>query len=280
MTTLLRLLIAGLIGLLWGCDSRSLFARHGDSWTYDGRSLALDAGTTVILDAHHAKDASRVIHADTYRDSSDYWSTRRVRITPIDGADAPSFRLLKYGYARDARRVYASGVGFAVQDLDSFELFEHGFARDRASGYYMTLPVPGSRGAGFTEIDTHHAHDGQHVFYAWMSTVKNGVSHPAEPAFRTLPGALPASFEVLEDGYSRDAGQAYFAGQRISRRLAALRLLGQGYASDGEAVFFGVLETVTLVKGAQAASFMPDAQAGEGVDARDATARYYRGKRL
>jgi hypothetical protein len=86
---------------------------------------------------------------ETFRESQDYFTTKKSRVIVVKGADPTTFRYMKSEYARDKAQVYFEGVLFPVKDVDTFELLDYVFARDRVSGYYHQRPVPGSDGASF-----------------------------------------------------------------------------------------------------------------------------------
>jgi hypothetical protein len=79
---------------------------------------------------------------ETFRESQDYFTTKKSRVIVVKGADPTTFRYMKSEYARDKAQVYFEGVLFPVKDVDTFELLDYGFARDRVSGYYHQRPVP------------------------------------------------------------------------------------------------------------------------------------------
>ncbi|NRF68291.1 DKNYY domain-containing protein [Aquincola sp. S2] len=263
----------GLFAWLFGCDSREPYQRKNGVWTFDdepvgdGRVATLtvlnrrfakspaqaffratpladaDPATFEALDEHHARDAQRVFQADTYRVSQDYFTTRRVRIRVLEGADPARFQLLTGGYARDDRQAWFEGEPFAVRDVASLEVLDDGWARDKRSGYYLRTPVDGSDGASFAALDLHHARDAKRVWYADHD---HGRSPPAVVS-RPIRGADPASFKVLERGYACDARRVYWKGQPVD--------------------------------GANAASFVVEPVGGDA-DARDAARRYKDGRAL
>ncbi len=268
------LLLAGLCWLV-GCDgSAQPYQRKHGSWYYDDRPLAAsadveltvlnrrfaktateafyrhqaisgaDAASFEALDEHHARDRSKVWHGDTYRVSQDYFSTQRIRMTVLAGADPRSFRLLGQGYGSDGRHLYFDGEPFKVRDAASFTPLDNGFARDRHSGYYLREPVPGSDGASFAVLGAHYARDAQHVFHADLDY----GSSPPRVRMRTLTGVTPAGFQVLESGYARNEGQVFWQGQPVAQ--------------------------------ADAASFTVLSPPEDGADARDVRHRYQRGQRV
>jgi hypothetical protein len=272
-TTLARLLmIMGLLGWLFGCDTtKEPYQRKDGVWHFEDQVLPGVAELTVLnrrfaksatqaffratpiagaetasfeaLDEHHARDRLQVWHADTYRDSQDYFTTRRIRIKRLDGADPTSFKLMQDDYARDAKHVWHDGTSFPVKDAASFEVLEHGFARDRHQGYYLRAAVPGSDGASFSVLDAHHARDAKSVFHADMDL----AASPPRVAARRIAEAELASFQALDSsGYARDARRIFWRGRPLR---------------DADPASFALLPSGT-----------------SGADAADAQRRYSRGE--
>lgn len=267
-------LLMGLLSFLFGCDRGGAYRKKDGAWHYkdsrldvaepsrftalndafatagaqvfyrDGTVDGADAATFQALDDHYAKDARRVYHADTYRKGQEYYLVRHNRVTPLD-ADPASFRLLTQRYARDTAHVWFEGKPFAVRDVASFEVLDYGFARDRVTGYYMREPVPGSDGSTFAFVDGNYAKDATHVF--WCDLETDGGAHPAEMRSARLPEANAATFRALEGRYGTDGARVYYK--------------------------------ASLVKGADAASFVALDFPEDSVDARDDAATYYEGRR-
>ena len=271
----LRLLIVmALLAWLFGCDStREPYQRKDGVWHFEDQALpgvtqltvlnrrfaktatqaffratpiiGAEAASFQALDEHHARDSRQVWHADTYRDSQDYFTTRRIRIRPLEGADAASFTLLGGDYARDRQRVWYEGTPFPVKDAASFEVLDNGFARDRQQGYYLQTAVPGSDGASFTVLDGQHARDARAFFHAHMDLNQS----PPRVVSRRIAEADAASFRALEgSGYARDAYHVYWHGGPLA--------------------------------GADAASFALLPMGTSGADAADGKRRYERGSAL
>jgi hypothetical protein len=273
VTRLLRLLtLMGLLGWLFGCDTnKEPYQRKEGVWHFEEQAMPGVAELTVLnrrfaksatqaffratpitgaepaafeaLDKHHARDRQQVWHADTYRDSQDYFTTKRIRIRRLDGADPASFMLLREDYARDAKHVWHDGTPFPVKDAASFEVLDHGFARDRQQGYYLRTAVPGSEGASFNVVDAHHARDATSVFHAHMDL----SASPPRVATRRIAEVDLASFTALESsGYARDIHRIYWRGRPLR---------------DADPASFALLPSGT-----------------PGADAADARRRYSRGE--
>jgi hypothetical protein len=243
VTRLLRLLtLMGLLGWLFGCDTnKEPYQRKEGVWHFEEQAMPGVAELTVLnrrfaksatqaffratpitgaepaafeaLDKHHARDRQQVWHADTYRDSQDYFTTKRIRIRRLDGADPASFMLMGEDYARDARRVWHEGSAFPVKDAATFEVLADGFARDREQGYYLRSAIPGSEGASFTVIDGEHARDARSHFHAHMDL---GAS-PPRVVSRRIAEADAGSFQALDSsGYARDNRRVYWRGRPLA----------------------------------------------------------------
>jgi hypothetical protein len=257
-TALARLLtIMGLLGWLFGCDTnKAPYQRKDGVWHFEDQALPGVTELTVLnrrfaksatqaffratpiegaepasfeaLDEHHARDRQQVWHADTYRDSRDYFTTKRIRIRRLDGADPASFRLLREDYARDARGVWHEGDPFPVKDAATFEVLANGFARDRQQGYYLRSAIPGSDGASFTVIDGQHARDARSIFHADMDLGQS----PPRVVSRRIAEADAGSFQALDSsGYARDTHRVYWHGRPLAGAdPASFALLPMGTA--------------------------------------------------
>jgi DKNYY family len=267
----------GLLSFLFGCDSKSPFEKRDGVWYYHEQAIAdADGRTFVVLSDHYAKDARRVYYCRTYRESSDYFLTRRNRVTVIEGADAPTFRYLDQGdqgYARDTARVYFEGVRFAVKDLATFTVLEYGFAKDRITGYFHQEPVAGSDGSTFTFLDNHYSKDSAHAFYSWIATGKDGGA-PQRKTLR-ITGAHAGTFAALEDGYASDSAQVYYEGKPLTKDPGSFRVLSFGYAAAKDGVYYYGAQ----IPGADPSTFSIMDMPTDSADARDATATYKQGLR-
>jgi hypothetical protein len=126
---------------------------------YDGDKPS-DGPSFEALNTFYAKDKGMVYYCDTERDSKEYWTIKRSKITKVRDADPASFRLLADGYtARDKLHLFRQDKVVPVRDIDSYELLEHSFARDKVSGYYRWTEIPGSDGPSFEALDGRYARD-------------------------------------------------------------------------------------------------------------------------
>jgi hypothetical protein len=238
-------LLAAVLGL-GACSREPPFTRDGNTWRYRGHVLDVDAASFQPLGAHHGRDASRVIHVDTTRSSSDYFTTARLRVRTLHHADPTTLVLLDDDHARDRNRVWYEGQPVVVRHAGSFELLGDGFARDREQGYYLRSPVAGSHGMSFRAIGTRHAGDERQAWYC--DTVFPRDGSPVHVACRVLAGADPDQVTLLEHGYAVSGSHVYHRGSPVA--------------------------------GADAASFSTLPGLGDEADAQDAGHRYREGRRI
>ena len=189
-------MIVGLLSFLFGCGEKEVpFQQKDSAWHYHSTLIdGADAKSFQAVSAHYAKDRNRVYYGDTYRESKDYFTTKKSRVIVVEQADPATFRYLDSEYAMDRAHVYFEGVLFPVKDIETFQLLEYGFARDRLSGYYHQRPVPGSDGATFSVLDNHYSKDAKNVFYSELEPA------PKEPLRKTIrvSGADVGSFALLD----------------------------------------------------------------------------------
>lgn len=215
----LAVALVGLLSFLFGCgDKASPFAKIDGVWHYEKAPIRnADAGSFVAIDDHYAKDRARVYYADTYRDGKEYFTVRHARIVEVKDADPATFKVMRLGYARDARGIYYEGVRFAVRDPATFELVDYGFARDRIAAYYHQWEIPGSEPSSLLPIDTHYAKDAQRVYYADLVT-RDGRTQARIVA---IAGADPATFQRLDtttdQADAEDARATYKRGVRTPK---------------------------------------------------------------
>ena len=217
-----------------------VFAKDKHQGYYRGISLSnSDGASFVALDDYYAKDKATVFFCDNYIDFKLFETTRKDKIVPVAGADVTSFALIPnaYTYARDKRRAYYQGEGFAVQDIASFEPLDYLFGKDKHVGYAHLKPIPGSHGPSFAVLSQQFAADNQHVYYAWSL-----VDGPAPPGIGVVKAADPASFTAVGLYYATDKTYAFYkdktleAAQPVSFRQWAESYTD--YALDTTHVYF------------------------------------------
>lgn len=159
-------------------------------------------------------------------------------------ADASSFQILGYGYAKDRYNVYLNGDVLNFVDPQSFRLktnaangessrfdgYFHGYNGTR-SGYMVTKQdvyfdgrkVQGARANSFRDLGQGYGMDAYNVFFMGEK----------------IKYATRSSFKVLSDGYSKDAFRVYFYGEEVKGANAAtFKVDNRGYAHDAFSYFY------------------------------------------
>jgi hypothetical protein len=258
----------GLLGLLGlsGCDGGSGYKQRGGQWLYDDhpfepvapRSLrpidrlfarddqrayyrgqlieGSDGASFEVLSEHEARDRTAVYYADTFRRAQEYWSISHVRVTPVQDAVAATYRVLGHGYASDGRRAYFEGRALRVRDAASFQPIDRRFARDAQRGYFEGIEIPDSDGPSFELIDAGdvaHVRDHARVWHAHIEI--NDPNQPPHPAVTLLLGARPASVRVLGQGYAVDGAAVWCRGRRVPQADAASFTLVEPSTDEADA---------------------------------------------
>ncbi|MFW5750756.1 MAG: DKNYY domain-containing protein [Planctomycetota bacterium] len=212
---------------------------------HDARMMILlpvagaDPGSFAVIEGVYARDRERVYVAEE----------------PIPGADPDTFAVIGYGWSRDERRLYyqarlvecADPASFQVLDdriaIDDRHFYHYGeaqacdrasftivdafFCKDRTRVWFGSEPQPGIDAPSFTRMTPFYYVDRHRVYeretplpvapehatfpHAAYLVASQAVYFLASP----LPGADPASFEVLANNFSKDAGHVYFRDQVI-----------------------------------------------------------------
>lgn len=157
-----------------------------------------DSASFEVLNTWYAKDKFRVYYCDTYRDSKEYWSIKRIRIQVVKDADPASFRLLSDGYAaRDKLHLFDDGKIVPVRDIDSYELLEDGFAKDSKRGYYNRAEIEGSNGESFKVLDAHYAKDKAKIYFVEGFYIGGDLKHVVLESFKVLGMGMPRMGQAL-----------------------------------------------------------------------------------
>jgi hypothetical protein len=294
------LILLALAGLVTGCGQDGPYARKDGEWMY-GRERVIaaphediqpindrfarsgervwyriwpipsaDPGTFQALDENYARDADRAWYLAAYRDSQDYFTTRRLRLTSLEGVDTATLHVLEQRYAADAKQVYYEGAAVEGADPASFEPLTEGFARDKNRGYQaFRRPVPFSHGPSFEPVSKSYAKDRERVFY--VSRTSDG-----EPQQAVVPGADPTTFKAFTYDYATDARRIYYEQRVLKGDPATFQPLDFGYARTGDTVF----HRGEPMRGADPASFAVLEEVTDEATARDKAWLYKDGERV
>lgn len=243
---LARLLCAMLPFLLTSCGKKVGYEIRGDkviwnSWQGDG--LFGKWSEAVVTDEHgfqilqpegYAKNTQDVFHGGA----------------KVDGADAATFQLLeKHGdLAKDAKRVYDRGAVIEGADSASFERAGmEGLGRDKKDYYLGTQPLHVRDLASFKVLDANACGKDDKIWA--RDSLDYYVSRVATPI------ADPATFQVIQSWYAKDARQAYFSSEVLAGADAAsFRGIGGEsgeFAKDSKNVYW----QGKVVEGCDAATF-------------------------
>lgn len=251
------------------------FTRDRDTIRYYSETLEVDANTFQVIDDAFCKDAYQVFYFRSYRESSDYFLTKKHSVQKLDGADPASFESLGYDYAKDKSKAWYKTRTFEVEDLQSLNVLDRHFAKDNIRVYLDRVPVSGSDGSTFRliEQEPQYVKDASHYYY--IISYSDGGSEIQPIACQY------ASFQVLDYQYAKDAQNAFYLGNKMKGAdPARFELLGHRYSRDGQHVFFGADQ----VAGADPQTFVPfrenENSSGTTVYARDKNGIYINEKRF
>lgn len=279
--TILGLLV--ILGIVFfSCQSKShsksktnetgVFTINGGKVLFkDTEITGMDGVTFRILDDYYAKDANAVLWYDTYRSSSDYFTSKRIITKIMQGVSVDAFQVLGYGYAKDDTNLFLNGEKVYIKDLASFRMVNDFVYADQYHVYLYDKMVEGIDGASFQLVDLHYASDATQHFM--IRTDDLGKKH-----FDKIDCDYP-SFEILEYPYAKDKVNLYYEGYKVKGlNSTQVRLLGHGYLTDGESIFY----KNRPLAGADAGSFLVFQEnenfLGEHVLARDKNRIYIQDK--
>lgn len=211
---------------------RNGFSRQSDTIRFHAEALpAVDAQSFEILDDCYFRDKDHVYYYHTYRESRDYFTTRKQRVLKVEQADPASFVCLGHGYAKDPHTAWYDGRVFAVHDPASLSILNTHFAKDIKTAYLNRTPVAGSDGASFELLSDRYAKDARRYYY-YTPTIDG------QYAIRPIPCHY-ASFTWIDHLYARDDVAVYYTGEKIpDADPGSFEILGSNFAKDARSVFF------------------------------------------
>ena len=196
------------------------FSNVNDSIWYNGELLKdVDAASFEILDEYFSKDKNQVFYHRTYRESRDYFISKKRFIYKLSEADPSTFISLKYGYAKDKTTVWNKDKSFEVSDITSLIALDHQFVKDKNYVYLQNKKLGGVEGESFDRINSFYAKDKQKYFYIYSDQV-NYELKPVDCDYR--------SFELIDFTYTKDKNHVFFNGEKIK----------YSFSKDLENVFF------------------------------------------
>jgi hypothetical protein len=179
-----------------------------------------------------------------------------LRGQALPGVDAATFEILDDRYSRDASHVYR-GTERICDDPAHFQVLSLNFVKNSKAVYrthprveVQTTDVANFRRLSEKDYLSYFA-DSTHVYV-------NG---------NIVEGALPASFQVIKDGFGKDEKQAFYFDRPMpdGTLMDSLEALEGAYARDAKRVYF----MGRIVEGADPATFeVTDAKFQRGKDAK------------
>jgi hypothetical protein len=172
----------------------------------------------------------------------------------ISGADRASFEILDHSYARDASMVYFDGVPIPEADPSTFQLLSPPFALD-ARHVYVNRDIFSDDPIHFEIVKGNISRDSKHIYWS-TSIVSDDPTHlsvlessgyytffkDSTTAFvngNPIAGADPRSFDVIAEGYSRDAVHIFYFDEMILKAdISTFEILESPYARDVDSVFW------------------------------------------
>lgn len=147
---------------LFAKDKGRVYCSDGVCKKCDAKSFeVLDKGATPSLPdmeddyCGYARDAANV-----YYHESGEGNARHLR-----GADRNSFRVLKFGYAKDGKRVYAYGHRIERADPEHFQILNAFYSRDDSRVFYNQYEVIGADVKSFRAVDEENGKDAKKGYW-------------------------------------------------------------------------------------------------------------------
>ena len=171
--------------------------------------LGADHDAFVILDQRYALDTSHVFYDGI----------------PIPDSDPSTFEILKPPFSRDSKHVYTSGNTFS-DDPVNFEILGENISRDSHHIYWDAEVI--------SDDPSHLVVIGNSGLYTYLKDLRMVFVYG-----NPIQGADPATFEVIADGFSRDASHIFYFDEIIPQAdSATFEVVQSPYARDINAVFW------------------------------------------
>lgn len=204
------------------------------------------------------------------------------RVMP--GADAPSFQVLGFGYAKDRYNVYLDGQILRFVDPQSFRLLPPPSTGNTGHGHVNPPAgnLPHHEGEYYNMNRPNNAGNGNHLGH--VGGAQHQGHHGNAPTYMTdnfnvyfdgrkVQGASANSFKDLGYGYGKDAFNAYYYGEKIAQSSgSSFELLRDGYSHDAFRAFY----QGRVINGSSGNSFTV---LGDGYS-KDAFNVYYNGEKV
>ena len=207
------------------------FSKIGDAIQYYDIVLDnVDAQSFEILDEYYCKDKNHVFYHSTYRESKDYFTSKKHYIDLIDKADAATFVSLDYGYGKDRSSAWYNNKTFEVSDLPSLKVLDFQFVKDKNHVYVQHKKVPNILGLSFERINTFYAKDALHFYFIHT----DGEQYTLKPITCDY-----SSYELLDYIYSKDNKNTFYNGEKIKGSTSEhFQIISAPYSKDQQHVYY------------------------------------------
>ncbi len=182
-----KIFILILLAILTGCDG---YQSKGRSWVYvtwDEANFRTEYKIEGIDD-----DTFQILHKRGYAKDK-YHAYFHWHV--VAEADMDSFVSLSELYAKDAHHVYYSGEKVELANPADFSMIAPEWGRDNNDVYHKTTAIHACSPVTFVFLPEMWRRDGKCVY---------------DRLGRKLPGADPASFQVVNFSYGKDKNKVFF----------------------------------------------------------------------
>jgi hypothetical protein len=245
---LLSIFTFGILSILLSCRNKESknasgelsygFSRVDKNIFYYGKIMQnVDAESFMVLDENFCKDKTQVFYHNTYRESKDYFTSKQHYIVQLDNADAFTFSVLGYGYAKDTSTAWHKEKQFEVSDIQSLNAVDLMIVKDKNHVYVEGKKVAGCDGASFERINNFYARDNKRYYHISGDMIEFRLK-PVDCDYKT--------YELLDYTYSRDKNNVFYNGEKIPGASSfSFQLINPPYSKDHQYIFY---ENSILVK--------------------------------
>lgn len=146
------------------------------------------------------------------------------KTTALKAVDLGSFKILRNGYAKDAKGAYYLGHLVSKSHAPTFKPMKYAFAKDRDWVYYQGQAIS-QLPEDFKVMSRDYGRDQLYAYYRG----------------KIITGSKGAHFRLLRHGYAKDRGHIYFEGKILTQDVAHFKILkyqnGHAFAKDSQHVY-------------------------------------------
>lgn len=203
-----------------------------------GRVAAVGGALRVTDDERRDNEARLAVQNGGYRveNCAVYWRDKL-----LTRADAGTFSVRHFWWGTDSRRVFACDKWVRAADAATFESLNFAFARDADNVYDRTgRAIPGADAGAIRVLDAGVSRDANGYPAGGGYAADSVTVFYAEHHAQTLrPPADPKTFRLLGGGYAGDGEYIYFGALNIrGADPGTFHVLSRRFARDGRHVYF------------------------------------------